>query len=59
MADEALIKRYPNVQLGERVQVEAEGSSPLQLALALVRALRDVPSLARGFAKGLLPGRRK
>jgi hypothetical protein len=44
---------------GERVQVEAEGSTPLQLALALVKALREVPSLARGFAKGLLPGRRK
>lgn len=44
---------------GERVQVEAEGSTPLQLALALVKALTQVPSLARGFAKGLLPGKRK
>ena len=44
---------------GERVQVEAEGSTPLQLALALMKALREVPSLARSFTKGLLPGRRK
>jgi len=44
---------------GERVQVEAEGSTPLQLALALVRALGQVPSLARGFARGLLPGKKK
>jgi hypothetical protein len=44
---------------GERVQVEAEGSTPLQLAFALMRALSQVPALARGFAKGLLPGRRK
>jgi hypothetical protein len=44
---------------GERVQVEAEGSTPLQLALALVKALGQVPSLARGFARGLLPGQKK
>jgi hypothetical protein len=44
---------------GERVQVEAEGSTPLQLAFALVRALAQVPSVARGFAKGLLPGKRR
>ena len=44
---------------GERVQVEAEGSTPLQLALALVRALGQVPSLARGFTRGLLPGKKK
>jgi len=44
---------------GERVQVEAEGSSPLQLALSLIKALGDVPSLTRNFTKGLLPRRRK
>jgi hypothetical protein len=44
---------------GERVQVEAQGSTPLQLAFSLVRALSQVPVLAKGFAKGLLPSRRK
>jgi hypothetical protein len=44
---------------GERVQVEAEGSTPLQLALSLMKSLADIPALARSFAKGLLPGRRK
>ncbi len=43
-----------DVELGERVQIEAEGSSPLQLALSLMKALRDVPALARSFARGLL-----
>jgi hypothetical protein len=48
-----------DVALGERVQIQAEGATPLQLALSLMKALKDVPSLARGFAKGLLPGRWK
>jgi hypothetical protein len=47
-----------DVAMGERVKLEAEGSNPLQLALALVKSLKDVPALARGFAKGLLPGRK-
>jgi hypothetical protein len=46
-------------ETGQRVQVEAEGSTPLQLAFSLVRALSQVPVLAKGFAKALLPGRRK
>ncbi len=44
---------------GERVKIEAEGSTPLQLALSLVKSLKDIPALARGFARGLLPGRNK
>jgi hypothetical protein len=44
---------------GERVQVHAEGSTPLQLAFSLLRSLADIPTLARGFANGLLNGRRK
>jgi hypothetical protein len=48
-----------DVAQGERVQIEAEGATPLQLVLSLMKALKDVPSLARGFAKGLLPGRKK
>jgi hypothetical protein len=44
---------------GERVQIEAEGSTPLQLAFSLVRSLANVPAVARSFTKGLLSGRRK
>lgn len=43
-----------DVQQGERVEVHAEGSTPFQLVLSLVKALHEVPSLARHFAKGLL-----
>ena len=43
-----------DVALGERVQIEAEGRSPLELALSLMKALRDVPALARSFTRGLL-----
>jgi hypothetical protein len=44
---------------GERVQVEAQGSTPLQLAFALVRSLAQVPAVARSFTRGFLPSRRK
>jgi hypothetical protein len=47
------------VAQGERVQIEAEGSTPLALAFSLVRALKDVPALARSFAKGLLPPKKR
>jgi hypothetical protein len=43
-----------DVQQGERVEVHAEGRTPLQLVLSLIAALKDVPSLARSFTKGLL-----
>ena len=39
---------------GERVEVNAEGATPLQLVLSLVKSLKDVPALARSFTKGLL-----
>jgi len=44
---------------GERVQIEAQGSTPLQLAFSLFRSLADLPAVARSFARGFLPGRRK
>jgi hypothetical protein len=44
---------------GERVQIQAQGSTPLQLAFSLMRSLADIPAVARSFARGLLPGRRK
>jgi len=40
---------------GERVKIEAEGATPLLLALSLIKSLSQIPALARGFAKGLLP----
>lgn len=44
---------------GQRTSVEARGESPLQLALALARALTQLPRLgARSAVRGLL-GRRK
>jgi hypothetical protein len=44
---------------GQRTSVEARGDSPLQLALALARALTQLPRLgARSAVRGLL-GRRK
>jgi hypothetical protein len=48
-----------DVAQGERIQVEAEGKTPLQLALSLLKSLKDVPALARSFGRGLLPGRKK
>ena len=43
-----------DVAMGERVQLEAEGATPLHLLLSLVRSLKDLPALARL----LLPGRK-
>jgi hypothetical protein len=43
-----------DVARGEKVQVAAEGATPLQLVISLVRSLKDVPALARSFGKGLL-----
>jgi hypothetical protein len=44
---------------GERVAIEARGSSPLQLALSLARTLLQLPALARTAITPLLPGRRR
>ncbi|TMA26311.1 MAG: hypothetical protein E6J78_14230 [Deltaproteobacteria bacterium] len=54
-----IIARGMAEEEGERVQIEAEGRSPLEFALALIKALREVPSLTRTFARGFLPGRKK
>ena len=49
-----------DAQRGERVAVEARGDHPLQLALALARALTQLPRVtARSAVRGLLRGRRK
>jgi hypothetical protein len=48
-----------DAQRGERVTIEARGDSPLQLAIALARALTSVPRLsARSAVRGLLARRR-
>ena len=44
--------------LGEKVAIQAEGATPLALALSLARTLFDVPALARTAARALLAGRK-
>jgi hypothetical protein len=48
-----------DVARGERVVVDAAGTTPLQLVFSLLRSLADVPALGRSFASGLLGPRRK
>jgi hypothetical protein len=44
-----------DITLGERVAIEARGDSPLQLALALARAITRLPRLgAKSAVRGLL-----
>jgi hypothetical protein len=48
-----------DAQRGERVSIEARGDSPIQLAIALARALTQLPRLgARSAVRGLLGKRR-
>jgi hypothetical protein len=48
-----------DAQRGERVSIEARGDSPVQLAIALARALTQLPRLsARSAVRGLLGKRR-
>jgi hypothetical protein len=49
-----------DAQRGERVAIEARGDSPIQLAIALARALTQLPRLsARQAVRGLLAKRRE
>ena len=43
-----------DVARGEKVQIDAAGATPLQLIFSLLKSLKDIPALARGFSKGLL-----
>jgi hypothetical protein len=45
--------------LGEKVAVQAEGTTPMALALSLARSLFDVPVLARTAFKAMMAGRKK
>jgi hypothetical protein len=45
---------------GQKVAIEIDGSSPLQLALSLMKTMATVPSLARSAMKALRqPGSRR
>src|SRR5438034_8665752 len=44
-----------DARTGEKVELHAEGASPLLLIASLLRSLADVPSLARRAAALLLP----
>ena len=44
---------------GERVMIEAEGASPIELAMSLAKSIFQLPAIARGAARSLLPGRSK
>ena len=46
-----------DVELGQRVAVEAEGATPLALVLALAKAVLAAPKFAALAARKLLPGR--
>lgn len=48
-----------DLQSGERVQVHAEGGSPLQLAAQLAKAIFSTPSIARRAVRKLLGPPRK
>jgi hypothetical protein len=48
-----------DAQLGERTALEVKGATPFQLALSLVKALFQVPALARSVTQALLTGRTK
>ena len=43
---------------GERVAIEARGSTPAALAMSLARSMLSVPSLARQAVKALLVSKR-
>jgi hypothetical protein len=49
-----------DVSTGQRAAIEAQGTSPIQLAFALARSLGQLPRLtARSALRGLLGGRKK
>ena len=49
-----------DVATGQRAMIDAQGTSPIQLAFALVRSLTQLPKLSAKMAiRGLLSGRKK
>src|SRR4051812_32730813 len=41
--------------LGEKVAIQAEGTTPLALAVSLAKTLFSLPALARGVMRAVLP----
>jgi hypothetical protein len=50
-----------DASLGRKVGIEAEGATPMRLAMALMRAMLQAPFVGGAFktARGLLGGRRR
>ena len=48
-----------DVESGERVELKAEGATPLLLIASLLRSMTDVPLLAKKAARLFLPGKKK
>lgn len=48
-----------DVDSGQRVAVEARGTTPLALAMSLARAMFSAPALGRTAVRALLRGQRK
>lgn len=46
-----------DIKSGQKVAIEAKGSSPLELALALAKTMLAAPALVRTAAQALLPER--
>jgi hypothetical protein len=45
--------------VGQKVALQAEGTTPLSLAFALAKAIFQMPSIAKTAARALLPARKK
>ena len=54
-----LIGAAEDMSTGERVSIQAEGATPLGLALSLLKSALELPALARTFARGFLPPAKK
>src|SRR5438067_13652087 len=48
-----------DMSTGERVSIQAEGATPLGLALSLLKSALELPAPARPFARGFLPSANK
>lgn len=47
-----------DAESGQKVAVEAQGTTPLSLAASLAKSMFRLPAFARTAARTLLPGRR-
>ncbi len=48
-----------DARTGEKVELNAEGATPLLLIASLLRSLTDVPALAKRAASLFLPGKKR